>query len=83
MVTVPIEELADEMYRLVAENVERRSYKVHDLTREMIAKHGGASVTRESCRKAIRLLVESGRCVYAEFAGSWIQLPHKECSAPD
>jgi hypothetical protein len=49
----------------------------------MIAKHGEANCTKDLCKQAIRLLIDSERCVYSYFGGSYITLPHKEGAAPD
>ena len=43
----------------------------------MIAKHGEGACDKEDCKKAIRLLIDSGRCVYSYLGGSYIQLPPK------
>ena len=32
----------------------------------------------DACKQAIRVLIESGRCVYSYLGGSYIQLPPKE-----
>ncbi len=80
---VSIDELAEEMYKMVAEYQGKRSLKASDLTKAMIAKYGEGNVSKADCKKAIRQLMDSGRCVYAYFGGSYIQLPHKEGAAPD
>jgi hypothetical protein len=48
----------------------------------MIARHGEASCSKDDCKQAIRLLIDSGRCVYSYMGGSFIQLPPKEGSIP-
>ena len=79
---VQIETLADEMYQMVAETQGKKNLKATDLTKAMIAKHG-AEVSKDDCKHAIRQLIDSGRCVYSYFGGSFITLPHKEGAAPD
>ena len=78
--TVPVETLADEMYRLVAECAGKKNLKAGDLTKEMIARHGEAACSKDDCKKAIRTLIDSGRCIYSYLGGSYIQLPPKEGS---
>jgi hypothetical protein len=78
-----IEALADDMYQMVAETMGKKNLKAGDLTKAMIAKHGEANCSKEHCKQAIRLLMDSGRCVYSYFGGSYITLPHKEGAAPD
>ncbi len=78
---VSIESLAEEMYQLVAECAGKKNLKAGDLTKAMIAKHGEAACTKDDCKKAIRILIDSGRCVYGYFGGSFIQLPPKPDTA--
>ncbi len=77
MSEISIEALADDMYNLVAEYAGKKNLKPGDLTKAMIEKHGPAC-TKDACKQAIRILVESGRCVYSYLGGSYIQLPPKE-----
>ena len=79
---VPIETLAEEMYQMVAETQGKKNLKATDLTKAMIAKYG-AEVSKDDCKHAIRQLIDSGRCVYSYFGGSFITLPHKEGAAPE
>jgi hypothetical protein len=77
------EALADSMYQMVAETQGKKNLKAGDLTKAMIAKYGEAECSKDDCKLAIRLLMESGRCVYSYFGGSYITLPHKEGAAPE
>jgi hypothetical protein len=79
---VTVEQLAEEMYEMVKEAMGKKSFKATDLTKAMIAAHG-ETVTKDDCKHAIRLLIDSGRCVYSYFGGSFITLPHKEGAAPE
>jgi hypothetical protein len=81
--SIAIEALADDMYQMIAETLGKKNLKAGDLTKAMIAKHGEANCTKDDCKQAIRLLVDSERCVYSYFGGSYITLPHKEGAAPD
>ena len=80
---VNIEAVAEEMYKLVAEYMGKKNLKAGDLTKAMIEKFGAANCTKDDCKQAIRQLIDSGRCVYSYFGGSYITLPHKEGAAPD
>jgi hypothetical protein len=80
MATVSIETLADDMYKLVEEYAGKKNLKAGDLTKAMIAKHGEAACSKDDCKAAIRLLMDSGRCIYAYIGGSYIQIPPKEGS---
>ncbi len=79
---VPIETLADEMFQLVTECAGKKNLKAGDLAKAMIAKHGEQACNKDDCKKAIRILIDSGRCVYGYFGGSFIQLPPKEGTTP-
>jgi hypothetical protein len=83
MAKVPVETLAEEMYQMVAEYAGKKNLKAGDLTKAMISKHGEEACGKDDCKHAIRLLMDSGRCVYSYFGGSYITLPHKEGAAPE
>ncbi len=80
---VSIEALAEEMYKMVVECHGKKNLKAGDLTKAMIAKFGEDNCTKDDCKQAIRNLIDSGRCVYSYFGGSYITLPHKEGAAPE
>jgi hypothetical protein len=83
MGAVPVEQIAEEMFQMVEETMGKKNLKAGDLTKAMIAKHGEGNVTKDDCKQAIRILMDSGRCVYSYFGGSYITLPHKEGAAPE
>jgi carbonic anhydrase len=80
---VTVETLADDMYAMVTETQGKKNLKAGDLIKAMIAKYGEENCTKDDCKLAIRQLMESSRCVYSYFGGSYITLPHKEGAAPD
>jgi hypothetical protein len=80
--TVPIDTLAEEMFQLVSECAGKRNLKPGDLTKEMIARHGVEACTKEDCKQAIRVLIDSGRCIYSYLGGSYVQLPPKDDPNP-
>jgi hypothetical protein len=69
-----VEQVADAMFALVEEYHGRKRFKAGDLQKEMQARFGKESCDRSLCKDAIRLLMESGRCVYGYAGGSWIAL---------
>jgi hypothetical protein len=79
---VAVETVAEEMYKLVEECLGKKNLKATDLTKAMIAKFGEGECSKEDCKHAIRQLIDSGRCVYSYFGGSYITLPPKEGSTP-
>jgi len=76
------DQIADQMFKMVAEAQGLKKLKPGDLTKNMIEIHGDL-VDKKSCKGAIKLLVNSGRCVYTYFGGSFLELPHKEGAAND
>lgn len=81
MGTPSIEEIAEEMFQMVADSMGKKNLKAGDLSKAIKQKYPEAD--RKICKAAIRILMDSGRCVYAYFGGSYIQLPHKEGAAND
>ena len=75
------EEVAEAMYELVAQYQGKKKFKAGDLTKEMIAKYGEDQCDKKLCKLAIRQLMDSGRCVYTYFGGSFIEVPHEEGAA--
>ena len=82
MAKIPVETLAEDMYQMVAEYQGKKNLKAGDLTKAMIAKYGEEACSKDDCRQAIRILIDSGRCVYSYLGGSYIQLPPKEGVEP-
>lgn len=78
---VAVEEVADAMYEMVKEYQGRKKFKASDLTKAMIQKFGEAECDKKLCKAAIRSLMDSGRCVYTYFGGSFIEMPPEEGAA--
>ena len=75
-----VDEVADAMYKLVKEATGLRQLKAMDLIKSMRELFGD-EVDKKLCKEAIKQLINSGRCVYTYFGGSYIELPHKEGAA--
>ncbi len=75
------EEIADAMYEIVKEYQGKKKFKAGDLIKAMIEKYGEDQVNKRQCKASIRILMDSGRCVYTYFGGSFIELPHAEGAA--
>ena len=76
--TVSIEEMADTMYKLVEEYTGKKKFKAQDLVKEAIMKYGEDKVSKADGKQAIKMLIDSDRCVYTYFGGSFVELPSKE-----
>ena len=77
-----VEEIADAMFKMVKEATGQKKLKPMDLTKAMIQMYGD-EVDKKACKDAIKQLINSGRCVYTYFGGSYIELPHREGAAND
>ena len=73
--------VADAMYEIVAEYQGKKKFKASDLSKEMIAKFGEDECDKKLCKLALRQLMDSGRCVYTYFGGSFVEIPHEEGAA--
>ncbi len=76
----PVDEVAEAMYNLVKETTGLRQLKAMDLIKSMKELFGD-EVDKKLCKEAIKQLINSGRCVYTYFGGSYIELPRKEGAA--
>jgi len=74
---VSIDEIADKMFEQVKGCAGQKKLKPGDLNKMMLEIFGDR-VDKKLCKKAIRQLIETERCVYTYFGGSFIELPHKE-----
>ena len=77
------EEVADAMFEMVKEYSGKKKFKASDLTKAMKQKFGEDQCDKKLCKAAIRTLMDSGRCVYTYFGGSFIELPRVEGAAED
>ena len=77
------EEVADAMYAIVKEYQGKKKFKAGDLIKAMIQKFGEDQCDKKLCKAAIRTMMDSGRCVYTYFGGSFIEIPHEEGAADD
>jgi len=78
MSDVTVESVANAMYEMVKEYDGKRKLKAMDLTKAMIEEYGEDACDKKLCKKAIRELIDSGKCTYSYVGGSYIVLPPKE-----
>ena len=76
------DEIADAMQKMVEDAQGMKKLKPMDLVKAMVQLFGD-EVDKKLCKKAIKQLVDSGRCVYTYFGGSFIEVPRKEGAAND
>ena len=77
-----VDEVAEAMFQLVEQAQGVKKLKAMDLTKSMKEMFGD-EVDKKLCKKAIKQLVDSGKCVYTYFGGSYIEIPHREAAAND
>ena len=70
------EEVADAMFEMVSVYQGKKKLKAMDLTKAMKGKFGD-ECDRKVCKSAIRSLIDSGRCIYTYWGGSYIELPQE------
>ncbi|HEX7487239.1 MAG TPA: hypothetical protein VF332_13885 [Vicinamibacterales bacterium] len=75
---VTVDELAEAMFRMISDAQGVRKLKPNDVSKSMIERFGPERCNKELCKEAIRQLVDSGRCIYTYFGGSYIELPRNE-----
>jgi hypothetical protein len=75
---VTVDELAEAMFRVISDAQGARKLKPNDVSKAMIERFGAERCDKEACKAAIRQLVDSGRCIYTYFGGSYIELPRSE-----
>jgi len=76
-----LEEVVEAMFNMVKDSTGLKKLKPTDLTKGMIELFGEDKCDKKLAKAAIRELIESGKCVYTYFGGSFIEVPHKEGSA--
>jgi hypothetical protein len=77
---VTTDEVADAMFDMVKDCQGKKKLKATDLTKAMIQRFGD-DCDKKMCKAAIRSIIDSGKCVYTYFGGSYIEIPHAEGAA--
>jgi hypothetical protein len=72
---VSIDELCDAMFDLVKSTHGKKNLKPMDVTKNMIDQFGDDRCDKKLCKKALRQLIDSGRCIYKYAGGSYVTLP--------
>jgi len=78
---VSAEEVADYMYKMVKDAMGVKKFKAGDLTKAAIAEFENKGADKKLAQAAIRQLIDTGKCVYTYFGGSFIEIPHEEGAA--
>ncbi len=75
MAEVTTDQIADAMFELVSSTHGKKNLKPMDVTKAMIEEFGEDGVDKKMCKKALRQLIDSGRCTYKYAGGSYVTLP--------
>jgi hypothetical protein len=78
---VNVDEVAAAMYKMIKDSMGQKKWKATDLTKAVLELFGADKCDKKLAKLAIRELVESEKCVYTYFGGSFIEIPHKEGAA--
>ena len=76
-----VEEVAEAMYSMVKDAQGKKKLKPTDLTKAVKQIFEADDVDKKTCKEAIKQLVNSGKCVYTYYGGSFLELPHEEAAA--
>lgn len=79
--TVSVEEVAEKMFEMVKDAQGMRKLKPMDLTKNILEIYGDRA-DKKLCKDAIKQLINSSRCVYTYFGGSYVELPPEEGAPP-
>jgi len=73
------EDLCNFIFDMVAKAQGKKNLKAMDVQRAVLKEHPDQS--KNDIKFAIKDLIDSGRCVYTYFGGSYIEIPHEEGAA--
>ena len=65
--------VAEAMYALLKDYAGKKNLKAMDLTKAMAEKFG-EECDKQTCKEAIRILMESGKTTYSYVGGSYVVL---------
>jgi len=72
-------ELVEFIYDMVFKAQGKKQLKAMDLQKGVLKEHPDQDKTM--VKFAIKELIDSGRCVYTYFGGSYVEIPHEEGAA--
>jgi hypothetical protein len=73
------EDLCNFIYDMVAKAQGKKNLKAMDVQKAVLKVH--PDQPKNDIKFAIKELIDSGRCVYTYFGGSYIEIPHEEGAA--
>jgi hypothetical protein len=73
-----MEEIADAMFKMVEADAGKVKYKPRDLEKRMKKE---LSASKQECKAALKVLMDSGRLVYGYYGGVSVEIPREEGAA--
>jgi hypothetical protein len=73
------EELLEYIYEMVAKAQGKKNLKAMDIQKAVLKEHPDQD--KNSIKFGIKDLIDTGRCVYTYFGGSYVEIPHEEGAA--
>jgi hypothetical protein len=73
------EDLCNYIFDMVAKAQGKKNLKAMDVQKAVLKDH--PDQPKNDIKFAIKDLIDSGRCVYTYFGGSYIEIPHEEGAA--
>ena len=70
------EDLCNYIYDMVAKAQGKKNLKAMDVQKAVLKDH--PDQPKNDIKFAIKELIDTGRCVYTYFGGSYIEIPHQE-----
>jgi hypothetical protein len=67
------EAVADAMYAMLKDYAGKKNLKAMDLIKAMVEKFGG-ECDKQTCKDAIRILMDNGKTTYSYVGGSYVVL---------
>ncbi len=72
-------DLVEYIYQLVFKAQGKKQLKAMDLQKAVLKEHPDQN--KNDVKFAIKELIDTGRCVYTYFGGSFVEIPHEEGAA--
>ncbi len=72
-------ELVEYIFKMIEKNQGKKQLKAMDVQKNVLKEHPDQN--KNDIKFAIKDLIDTGRCVYTYFGGSFIELPHVEGAA--
>jgi hypothetical protein len=73
------EDLVEYIYQMVEKAQGKKNLKAMDIQKAVLKEHPDQD--KNMIKFGIKELIDTGRCVYTYFGGSYVEIPHEEGAA--